>query len=168
MKRRDIELEVLTTYNTTGNIRETAKLTGVAYSTVRLWLIDNKVLKPKYKTGSIICTKCKKIKSEEEFPKKHQGKYWCKDCISEYNHKYQIGKLGITRKQYKELFDNQNGRCSVCRKTSKRRLVVDHDHKTGKIRGLLCTKCNMSLGLLDDSIDNLKNMIGYLNSCKSD
>lgn len=43
-------------------------------------------------------------------------------------------------------------------------LAIDHDHKTGKIRGLLCTRCNTAIGLLNDNIDFLRRAIMYLNS----
>lgn len=50
---------------------------------------------------------------------------------------------GITEAQYKEMFDAQDGRCAICgRKPVRRRLAVDHDHNTGKVRGLLCYTCN--------------------------
>ena len=48
----------------------------------------------------------------------------------------------------------------VC--TTGKRLAVDHCHKTGKIRGLLCTKCNIGLGYFNDDVILLKNSIRYL------
>jgi len=48
--------------------------------------------------------------------------------------------------------------------TKGRMLSVDHDHVTGKLRGLLCSKCNTSLGMINDNIQILKNMIVYLES----
>ena len=53
-------------------------------------------------------------------------------------------KYGIDLKQWNEAFQQQNGICAICKKPKK--LVTDHDHKTGKFRGLLCNKCNVSLG----------------------
>lgn len=51
---------------------------------------------------------------------------------------------GITAEEYKILYDAQGGRCAICRRATgaTRKLAVDHDHKTGEIRGLLCKPCN--------------------------
>ncbi len=57
-------------------------------------------------------------------------------------------RYGITPTQYNELLEKQDGRCAVCRKPAEefnKRLAVDHNHKTGEIRGLLCTYCNHRL-----------------------
>jgi hypothetical protein len=70
---------------------------------------------------------------------------------------------GITVEDYIKLFNLQHGRCIICsEKPTKRRLSVDHDHKTGKIRGLLCHKCNMILGYSNDSPLILQEAIHYL------
>lgn len=71
----------------------------------------------------------------------------------------------ITIEDYKKLFDEQNGCCVGCglkHSELKRGLVVDHDHKTGKVRGLLCDPCNRALGGVRDDIKILKNLIKYL------
>ncbi len=70
----------------------------------------------------------------------------------------------MTLEDYDNLFNNQNGVCLICKnpETNGRRLSVDHDHKTGKIRGLLCQKCNTLLGCANDSIDILLKSIEYL------
>lgn len=65
---------------------------------------------------------------------------------------------GITLGQYDEMFDEQNGVCFICKRpetsTSKygntKRLSVDHNHKTGKIRALLCVVCNQNLGIYEN------------------
>lgn len=51
---------------------------------------------------------------------------------------------GISAEQYKILYEAQGGRCAICRRATgaTRRLAVDHDHKTGEVRGLLCKPCN--------------------------
>ncbi len=73
-------------------------------------------------------------------------------------------KYDITPEIYYEILDKQNKVCAICKKVQSEfyRLQVDHDHKTSKVRGLLCGKCNRSLGLLDDSIENLESAIKYL------
>jgi Autographiviridae endonuclease VII len=79
----------------------------------------------------------------------------------------------ITSKEYDEMIEQQNGLCKICNKPETKmnmlkdgiqRLSVDHCHKTGKVRGLLCGKCNTALGSLRDSIDTLNSAIAYLSS----
>ena len=62
-------------------------------------------------------------------------------------------KYGITTEDYDALFANQAGACAVCQQPSPegRALHVDHDHESGKVRGLLCAQCNMGLGCFKDN-----------------
>lgn len=80
-------------------------------------------------------------------------------------------KYGLSYEQYETLFSNQNGKCAICKsdillespeKNSAYIACVDHNHQTKKVRGLLCNHCNRALGLMKESIANLKNMIQYL------
>lgn len=85
---------------------------------------------------------------------KTMGRDWC------YRTKY-----GITLQQYNEILKNQNNVCLLCNsktayKTKGRNLCVDHDHETGKIRGLLCNRCNTMIGHIE-TID-IKKIIKYL------
>jgi len=79
----------------------------------------------------------------------------------------------LTESDYKKLVQKQLNCCAICKKSfqqcfEEKRLVqyvtwdVDHDHKTGRVRGLLCHKCNSILGLSNESIDTLLNAINYL------
>lgn len=64
---------------------------------------------------------------------------------------YQLAKYGITSKEYEQKLKAQNGVCAICsRPPHKRRLNVDHDHKTKQVRGLLCWRCNKGIGWLWD------------------
>lgn len=72
---------------------------------------------------------------------------------------------GITLVDYNKMLDAQGNGCAICGKTPKengKRLDVDHDHKTGQVRGLLCTQCNMGLGCLGDSLLQLQAAVSYL------
>jgi hypothetical protein len=71
-----------------------------------------------------------------------------------------LRRYGLTLAEYAALLDQQAGCCKLCRK--KRSLNVDHDHATGKIRGLLCTACNTSIGKLGDTVAGLRRAIAYL------
>ena len=64
---------------------------------------------------------------------------------------------------YDKLFTKQRGRCLICRSTTgQRRLHIDHNHRTGAIRGLLCGECNRAIGLFKDSPLSLRRAIRYL------
>lgn len=67
---------------------------------------------------------------------------------------------GISLIEWDEMMLNQGGRCAVCDTETK--LCVDHDHKTGKVRGLLCNKCNTALGLLKESKQTITALLNYL------
>jgi DNA repair ATPase RecN len=73
-----------------------------------------------------------------------------------------LRKIGITPEQYSSLLQEQKGVCAICHQTCSRALAADHDHTTGKIRGLLCNNCNRGLGHFKDNSDNLKAAIEYL------
>ena len=73
----------------------------------------------------------------------------------------------MTLAEYNKRFDDQNGLCMICGngpegRGKNDRLVVDHDHRTDEIRGLICGRCNVALGLVDDNISTLQAMITYL------
>lgn len=71
--------------------------------------------------------------------------------------------FGITLEEYKEKLKTQGGVCGICAGPSgKRIMAVDHDHKTGKVRDLLCHQCNVGLGSAKDSPDILRKMAEYI------
>lgn len=75
-------------------------------------------------------------------------------------------RYGISKAKYDALFTAQGGLCAICRAacTTGRSLAVDHDHKTGRVRGLLCANCNFGLGKFRDSSALLSAAINYLDS----
>lgn len=89
-----------------------------------------------------------------------------KRALAEKKHGEWIFKTyGITSEQYASLLRYQGGKCFICQRATgkRRRLAVDHDHKTGKVRGLLCNPCNRDvLGHLRDSVAALERAVTYL------
>lgn len=100
----------------------------------------------------------------------------CKKCISDQNKKIyredpvvprkrRLQQYGLSLEDYDTMHAAQKGVCGICKLPEPRkggRLSVDHCHKTGKVRGLLCHNCNHALGNLKDSIPNLNSAIDYL------
>lgn len=78
--------------------------------------------------------------------------------------------FGITIEQYNDLFRQQNGVCAICRKPETVRnakygpgiLKVDHCHKSGRVRGLLCNRCNLGIGHLQDDAVLVRAAAEYL------
>lgn len=74
-------------------------------------------------------------------------------------------KYNLTKEQYQELIKNQNNKCAICKISQSELsypLFIDHEHKTDKVRGLLCRTCNTGLGSMQDNIEILQNAIEYL------
>lgn len=72
---------------------------------------------------------------------------------------------GITTEEYRAIYEAQGGKCAICQRATgaSKKLSVDHDHKTGEVRGLLCTPCNRDvLGHLRDSVTALLRAVRYL------
>lgn len=70
---------------------------------------------------------------------------------------------GITVDDFDLMFIKQNGKCKICDSYNNgKTLHVDHCYTSGKVRGLLCNKCNTAIGLLNEDIDIIKNVIKYL------
>ena len=77
-------------------------------------------------------------------------------------------KYNITETDFRDMMDRQKGCCAICKKSlvnpnfNKHNCHIDHDHKSLRVRGLLCHYCNLSLGGFEDSINNLREAIRYL------
>ena len=135
------------------------------------------------------CTKCQNVKSLENFAVRKRRKSgfasWCSECLNEWRRKdkiktknkyqdYEFARglkrfYGLTVHQYESMLLKQNGCCDCCgihESKFKRRLHVDHDHETGKIRALLCTECNPGLGYFKHSIERLELAVQYLKKFK--
>jgi hypothetical protein len=111
------------------------------------------------------CSKCGEIKSASQFyPDKGMrnkiGSY-CKDCARINRRKIHLKSYGLTPSDYQEMHLAQNGKCAIC--GSFEFLHIDHCHKTGQVRGLLCNTCNKGIGHLQDSVVVMGKAIAYLN-----
>lgn len=131
------------------------------------------------------CSKCK-----QTYPATHQFFYrhsnrkdgfdsWCKGCKKDYDKiHHKIKKFNISLNQYKKMLKEQNGRCLICgrdfddiyRNPKKKHIYytprIDHDHKTGKVRGILCHHCNTALGSFYENPLILVRAIKYLKENK--
>lgn len=70
-------------------------------------------------------------------------------------------RYGLTKSDYETLLDSQGGTCAICKEIPPV-FHVDHNHKTGKVRGLLCASCNLALGKLKDSAERAAQAAIYL------
>jgi hypothetical protein len=89
----------------------------------------------------------------------------CKACAATSRHEARtLSTYGVGPDEYARVLELQRGKCAICRKRQlDRRMPVDHDHKTGEPRGLLCTRCNHDLlGAAYDSVKILRAAVAYL------
>lgn len=103
------------------------------------------------------CLSCIKSGQERRYIKYQQIPNYSRDV-------HLKSRYGITSKDFNALFLLQNKCCAICttQVISKRGFVVDHDHSTNKIRGILCDSCNKGLGSFLDNEEILSNAIKYL------
>lgn len=126
---------------------------------------------------SKICGKCKEEKLISEYYKmrgeglrKSDYNSFCKYCHNRRSPKEQVmqrnakarikREFGLSIEEYRQYFEDADYKCSVC--DSKHKLVLDHCHSTGIIRGVLCHNCNTALGHVKDNILILKGLINFL------
>lgn len=92
------------------------------------------------------------------------------DRMREYNQRYQPWKrnwrlmrsYGISQARYEEMVAEQEGKCAICRAAPEESLVVDHCHGTGRVRALLCHRCNVSIGLFGDNAATISKAAAYV------
>lgn len=129
-----------------------------------------------------ICKKCGVEKSISEFTKhintRDKLKSWCKSCMMEYererrmrnpekqserNRKTALKRYNLDIDGYNAILNKQHGACAICgNKNNGKSFHVDHNHQSNLIRGLLCSNCNMALGLLKDNSNIVLRMFDYL------
>jgi ERCC4-type nuclease len=134
--------------------KEKRNIEGNVYS--KQWYLANKEKRIKYleENKEEISKKKKELRKKDvEKTKRNDRKYQLKQFYD------------ITPEQYTELYNKQNGCCAICGKNQselKKALGVDHNHTTGKIRGLLCFNCNITIGKFNDDINMLILATNYL------
>jgi len=117
------------------------------------------------------CKKCRKAYDTKRQPERarYMKKWRAKNGVRQ--HAYQVRlDYKIPIGGYLKLLEEQGGACAACRKAetltgpsgSPRRLSVDHDHTTGRVRGLLCNACNRAIGLAKDDPTTLRRLAEYL------
>lgn len=109
-----------------------------------------------------------KVKNHYHNNKENRKKYIAEnyDKIRSYKLKF---NYGIVMEDYYRILKEQKNKCAICGRDQSefdKIFGVDHDHITGNVRGLLCTKCNLMLGSANDNIDLLRNAIKYLRKYK--
>lgn len=125
-------------------------------------------------TGSVIknekrkCSNCKEYKTLENYFELKAGGFHsaclvCSKKLSKDYHKntYRFNKYNIDKSYYDNLVEKQENKCKICLNVTIK-FHIDHCHKNGHVRGLLCSKCNKALGLVNDNINILENAIKYL------
>ena len=127
-------------------------------------------------TGAKNCYRCKSTKPLTDFyPRRDRTDAYtsmCKSCIAESDtrtwnmrrNNWLQRNYGLSESDYQRMFDAQHGQCFICKKVPKsgQLLCVDHNHDTGKIRHLLCRRCNLILGLVYEDPILLDAMADYL------
>ncbi len=110
----------------------------------------------------------------KEFRKKYNEKYKGKMKVSRRKSNFKR-QYGISPEIYLAMFAAQGNCCSICKGTESRTrwksefaFHVDHCHKTGKVRGIICSKCNVGLGISGDTLESVLRMVEYLRRAEED
>lgn len=148
-------------------------------------------------TELIVCTKCEVPRSSDRFSRRGAGddrvRMPCKNCCNaalktieikakraqlqrnwrqnnpEGARRTYLGQYNLTPEEYEEMLQQQGGVCAICGGVNldNKRLAVDHDHRTGWPRGLLCVGCNSAIGFLKDYSANCRRAANYLDTTES-
>jgi hypothetical protein len=100
-------------------------------------------------------TEKRKRRKEQEAVKKRQDNRW----LAIYS------MFRLTREQWQVIYNKQNGMCAICGKSQDKlgyTLQVDYDHNAGRVRGLLCKRCNLGIGMFGEDVENINKAISYL------
>lgn len=125
-----------------------------------------------------VCSRCGEPRAVADFPKDKRKRDGlgspCRTCRKDYvtngsNRRSWLKKIyGITPEQHAAMVAAQGGRCAVCGHPPARNkhgthvLAIDHNHETGRVRGLLCHRCNAALGMMREDLDLITKLWQYL------
>lgn len=118
------------------------------------------LLKPDCKSCRSAYMKNRRAKNPDKL--RVQSRTWAKNNPDKVLDSHYRAKYDISLDQFNQMCQDQEHKCFLCDKIPKGKLVVDHDHSTGKIRGLLCRSCNGALGVLGDSLSKINKVVQYL------
>lgn len=137
-------------------------------------------------TSTKTCSRCQEEKPLEEFPRRARSSDGrapaCSSCVAVYygqrqerirevrrDHYERVGRdqhrlkrYGLTPEAFAALLTEQGSRCAICRSLMVEEVIVDHDHETGRVRGLLCRPCNSGIGHLGDDPARVRAALAYL------
>ena len=113
-----------------------------------------------------VCKSCGVDKPRKDFSQKQVRCNPCRSAKNRHSHRARHLKntYGITPEDYDEMAKDGCNLCGKKRESNGRNLAVDHDHETGKLRGILCVMCNVGLGNLGDNVEGLTRALEYLNA----
>lgn len=119
------------------------------------------------KDGQKLCTKCDDFKLIDNFRPYGHGKSKFRRSVCDECETYKRYKdfYGLDKEDFLIMLNKCDSKCNICKeKIEGKALHIDHDHKTGKVRGILCKNCNNGLGMFCDNTSLLKEAVIYLKS----
>ena len=138
--------------------------------------------KAKYREKQKITDKLYRLRNAERLRKASSEWYLSNKNTEAFKNKRTVelsrktrikNRYNLSIEKFDEMIKKQNNKCAICNQPEFKirygkiqSLAIDHDHLTGKIRGLLCNNCNRAIGLMHDSIETLKNAVAYLEQRK--
>lgn len=149
--------------------------TGAHYCSVECHNQAQQEARRRSDSGEKLCNGCRRYLPLTEFHKrsgKTNCRARCKEC-NQRRHRERLLKLqySVTIEDYEQMLNRQDGKCAICGQTERelafgrksvRRLCVDHNHVTGKARGLLCRKCNSGVAMLGDDLSAIQRAYQYM------
>lgn len=94
--------------------------------------------------------------------RQYQNEYWKTHKRPDQSEDHRKRRYGLSQDELDAMYEAQSGRCLICGNDFGLKFHIDHSHKTGQIRGLLCRSCNMMLGMAEDVPEVLEEAARYL------
>lgn len=111
--------------------------------------------------GKVIATEWRESNKDKELARRRDYYVANKERIAETTEAARVKrKYGLAQIELERMRSEQSDACAICKVSAK--LVIDHCHATGNVRGLLCNACNTALGMVNDDTNILKSCIEYL------